>query len=69
MVTMSIENGMYYGMNAVASRIWELIPEPKSISEVCDTLLDEYQVDPEQCEKEVLALVSQLNDEGLIVVQ
>lgn len=67
-VLMSIENGMYYGMNMVASRIWELVTESKSVKELYELLLQEYEVEEKQCEKEVFQLLSQLQEEGLIQV-
>ena len=68
-VLMSIQNGMYYGMDAIASRIWELIQTPQSVQQVCDSLQSEYEVPSEQCEKDVLTFLSALTDEGLIEVE
>ena len=44
-VMMSIENGKYYGMDAIGSRVWALIKQPCSVSELCDILLTEFNVD------------------------
>jgi hypothetical protein len=34
---------MHYGLEEVGARIWELIAEPRTVGEICDTLLDEYE--------------------------
>lgn len=65
-VILSIQEGAYYGLDAVGARIWELIREPRRVSEVRDTLLQEYDVEPGECERDLLALLQKLADQGLI---
>ena len=66
---LDLKSGQYYGLNAIGARIWSLIQEPHSISEVLRTLLEEYDVDAAQCEEDVLALVQKMAASGLIEVQ
>jgi len=68
-VILSLRSGTYYGLNAVGNRIWSLIQEPKTVAEVRDVILEEYTVEAEKCEREVLALIQKLADEGLIEVK
>ena len=63
---LSIERGEYYGLNEVGSRIWELIEEPVSVSSVCGSILEEFDVDRPKCEKTVLEYLNQLQDLGLL---
>ena len=65
-VTMSIEHGTCYGLNQVGSRIWNLLEKPTRIGVLCETLLSEYRVDPDVCERQVLDLLEELRTEGLI---
>ena len=67
-VLMSIEKGKYYGMDAIGSRIWMLIEQPILVSELCDTLLKEFDVVREQCEQDVLAFLNQLARDNLAKV-
>lgn len=66
---LDLKAGMYYGLDDVGARVWDLIQEPRDVGEVRDTLLEEYDVAPERCERDLLALLQRLADEGLIVVQ
>jgi hypothetical protein len=59
------KDGMYYGLEDVGAKIWALIAEPRAVSEICDTLLDEYEVEPDVCERDVIALVGELTAKGL----
>ena len=65
-VMMSVKNGKYYGMDAIGSRIWTLIKQPRSVSELCDILLREFNVDRERCEKDVLIFLNKLAEDNLI---
>ncbi len=68
-VLLEMENGVYYSLNEVGARIWELIGEPTSVKEVCRHIVDEYDVDPEQCSRDTLAVLSDLTDRGLAEVR
>ena len=65
-VLLSIETGKYYNMDPIGSRIWELIKDPMSVSQLIEILLDEFNVDREQCEKEVLVFLDRLAGDHLI---
>ncbi len=47
-IMMSIDKGKYYGLDAIASQIWELLETPCSIRALCDQLLPQYDVEREQ---------------------
>ena len=63
---LNLKAGVYYGLNEVGARIWKLIQEPKRVSEIRDTILEEYEVEPDQCEVDVIVLLQDLLDNGLI---
>jgi len=66
---LNLKNSVYYGMNPVGTRVWELLTQPKSVGELRDVLLDEYDVDGERCTQDLLALLQKMRDEGLIEVR
>ena len=66
-VVLSLKNGKYYGLNPVASRIWELIQTPLSAEEIQDAILLEYDVESGVCEQEVSGFLNQMTAEELIV--
>jgi hypothetical protein len=67
-VILHLRSGVYYSLDAVGGRIWNLLREPTSVGDLRDTLLDEYEVDADRCERELLALLQELASEGLIEV-
>lgn len=69
-VVLALKDGVYYGLDPISSRIWTLVQERRTVASVCDTLLAEYDgVDAEQCGREVLALLEQFREWGLLEVE
>lgn len=63
-----LEAGTYYGLDAVGARVWSLIQEPITLREIRDVLVREYEVEPARCERDLIALLRVLADEGLVEV-
>jgi hypothetical protein len=66
---LNLKNSVYYGINPVGTRVWSLLKQPRSIKELRDTLLNEYEVDAELCERDLLTLLEKMRSEGLIEVR
>lgn len=65
-VILSLRGGVYYGLNPVAARVWELVQEPRTIQSIREILMEEYEVDDEACTRDLLELVDQLREWNLI---
>ena len=68
-VMMSVEKGQYYNLDPVGSRVWELIDKPIKVSELIDALLLKYDVDRETCERDVLAFLEEIHEDGILQVE
>ena len=66
---LNLKAGVYYGLNEVGTKVWKLIQEPKRVSELWDAILEEYEVEPRRCETDIMALLQDLLDNGLIEVR
>lgn len=65
-VILNLKDGVYYGLNAVAARVWELVQEPRTVREIRDVVQREYAVDEETCERDLFQLLLQLQDWKLV---
>ena len=65
-VMMNLDKGQYFMMNEVGSRIWEIASEPKTVEEIVRALLNEYEVEREQCENTVVEFLGELAKSDLI---
>lgn len=68
-VVLETTAGMYYGLNEVAAFVWERIKTPTKVWAVRDAVQEEFEVATEECERDLLALVKDLRENGLINVQ
>jgi Coenzyme PQQ synthesis protein D (PqqD) len=50
---LNLQTGVYYGLDPVGARIWNLIQQPRTVSDVLQVFLKEYEVDSERCERDV----------------
>ena len=65
-VILNLNSGTYYGLDGIGPRVWDLIQEPKRTSAVVGTLIQEFEVKPEVCEQDVVALLGKLAEAGLV---
>jgi len=67
-VILDLEEGVYYGLDKVGTRIWQLIDTPVSIMKIINTIYEEYDVTREQCTKDTINLLENLAQHNLIQV-
>ena len=63
---LGLDKAVYYGLNPVGARIWELIQKPVRLDQVAALVFAEYDVDRETARRDLMELVEQLLAEGLI---
>lgn len=63
---LDLRSNTYYGLNKVGARVWEMIQEPRSLAELCEAVVQRYDVDPARCRSDIEALVRQLADAKLV---
>lgn len=66
LVALDPDAGACFGFNSVATSVWRLLAEPRSFEQLRDALLDEYDVEIEQCASELRELLQDLSDKGLV---
>ena len=67
-VILHLKSGVYYSLNSTGASIWNLLQKPRKVSEIRDVILEEYEVEPQQCEGDLLVLLQELELEGLVEV-
>ena len=63
---LNLGNGVYYGLNPVGARVWNLIQEPRTFADLRNALLEEYDVEATRLESDLRGLLAQLDAQGLI---
>ncbi len=66
-VIVQLDSGIYYGLEEVGAFVWSLLVEkPRSVAELQAAILEEFDVEPEQCLADLRALLAELAEEKLI---
>lgn len=67
-VLLNIDSEQYFGLDEVGSRMLSVLTESESIQAANDILLQEYEVEPTQLEKDLLELIEKCVKHGLVKV-
>lgn len=67
-VMMSVEQGEYFGLNAMGSEIWNALAEPRSLEDLCRALRERFDVSETQCREEVARFLADIAHSGLVTV-
>jgi hypothetical protein len=67
-VVLDLGAGVYYSLNPVAARVWELVQNPVTVDGINRMLLSEYDVDPETCGYDLLDLIRDLAARQLVTI-
>ena len=65
-VALNVESGTCYGFNGSATRIWSLIEQPSTVAEICAALVAQFNVEPDECRRDVVELLKELQRDGLV---
>ena len=65
---LNLKDGVYYGLNPVGARIWRLVQEPVTLDRILEVILEEYDVEAEQCLQDTTELLEELQNKGLVTI-
>lgn len=68
LVIMSVENDKYYGLDQIASDVWRRIGDGTCLTQLCDEVAACYQGPREDIERDLLRLLTQMRDYGLLQI-
>jgi len=67
-VILNLASGMYFGLDAVGTRIWQLLDTHRSLRRTLAALEQEYDAPLDQLAADLTAFVDQLKAKGLLSV-
>jgi hypothetical protein len=67
-VILDVASGIYSGLDPVGTMIWNLLERPITFADIVETVLDTYDVQEEQCVKEMLVFLQDLASHGLLSI-
>ncbi len=66
---LGLDRGEYYGLNSTGARIWELLQKPIPVRDIHAAIVEEFEVEPDVAREDLLAVLGQLREAGLIEVR
>jgi hypothetical protein len=67
-VLLNLKTGVYFGLDTVGTRIWQLLDEHEVLSDVVKAMLLDYDVTEQACSDDVVALVRRMEEHGIVTV-
>lgn len=67
-VLLNLKTGMYLGLDSVGRRVFQLLQAHGSLRTVLEKMLDEYDVSEAQCGSDLLALVKDMETNGIVTI-
>ena len=68
MALLDVETGVYFGLDAIGARMWELLAEHGTLEAVAQQMEQEYDVTGGQLRRDLLSLAEELRAKGLIEI-
>ena len=65
---LNVSTGIYFTLNAVGSSVWHQIQQTRTMDQIKDQVLKEYDVDEDRCQRDLVRLIEDLRRNGLIQV-
>lgn len=65
-VILNLDNGQYYGLDEIGSRMLDLIDEHGQFETVVNVLLGEYDVEVEKITADLQELLGDLKEQGIV---
>jgi len=67
-VLLHMKSGEYYGLNSVGATIWDLIQEPKTVTQIRDVIVVKFNVEPHECDSDLEVFLREMHDKGLLEI-
>jgi hypothetical protein len=68
-VLLNPENGRYFGLNSVGCSFWEKVDGTRTVNEIIDLLMEEYEVAKDILAADIKRLVNNMSQNGILIIK
>lgn len=68
-VLLNLETGVYFGLDSVGTRIWQLLVELHRLGDVHRKMMEEFEVSRDVLERDLLNFAGRLREKGLVAIE
>jgi hypothetical protein len=65
-VILALDEGVYYGLDPVGSHVWAMLERERTVEELRDAVVAAFEVEPATAEADLLDLLRELAERGLV---
>lgn len=65
-VLLDLETSRFYGLNDVAARVWQLLANPRTLDQLAEALVAEYETPPLTLRRDIATLLQRMRAMGLV---
>ncbi len=65
---LNVETGVYFGLDEIGSRMWDLLCEHRQLRVVAERMESDFDVEPDRLRADLLGLVRELLEKGLLEI-
>jgi hypothetical protein len=65
-VILGFRSSAYYSLDQVGAFVWDLLQQPRKVADLRDAILSEYDIDVARCEQDLIHLLADLAEKGLV---
>ncbi len=69
MVLLDMNSENYFGLDEVGCSIWQAMQDKENLGEIYESMLAEYDVEPERLESDLLEFIERLKNAGLLKIE
>ena len=67
-VLLNLKTGVYFGLNQVGTRVWQLLEKPTVLSEILKAVVAEYDVPEDDFARDLVTLITEMEQHGLVTL-
>ena len=66
LMIMDLTTGNYININQVGTVIWEQIQQPQKVADICQFLLERFEVEQKKCERDTMDYLERMSEQGIV---
>lgn len=67
LIVLQLNHGEYFSLDPLGASIWDLVVAGRTLQDVTESLGPRFDVEPEQFQRDVFALIQALVEKGLLI--
>jgi hypothetical protein len=68
-ILLDMKAGLYFSLDNVGAAVWQLLQQPRTVKEIRESILEEFEVSADVCQSDLISLLRELAARNLIEIR